>query len=234
MSNSFINLQLSRGNLESYIVRSEILKAVTNAIPLFSGRLLDSGCGSMPYKKLILSNSAITNYTGLDIEAGLNYDDIQPDYLWDGKKMPFDDKAFDVVISTEVLEHVSDPDAYLKEVKRVLKPGGIFFFTVPFLMSLHEVPHDYYRYTPFALEMIFKRTGFTDIKIKPLGGYHAAMAQMLGLWVNMYLWGKKKKIMRVIAKPIIAYLYKNDKAPSNFKKSTMIVGLSGTVVKPIL
>ena len=234
MSNSFINLQLSRGNLESYIVSSEILKAVTNAIPLFSGRLLDSGCGSMPYKKLILSNSAITNYTGLDIEAGLNYDDIQPDYLWDGKKMPFDDKAFDVVISTEVLEHVSDPDAYLKEVKRVLKPGGIFFFTVPFLMSLHEVPHDYYRYTPFALEMIFKRTGFTDIKIKPLGGYHAAMAQMLGLWVNMYLWGKKKKIMRVIAKPIIAYLYKNDKAPSNFKKSTMIVGLSGTVVKPIL
>lgn len=234
MSNSFINLQLSKDNLESYIVRNEIFNAVTNAIPLFSGKLLDSGCGSMPYKKMILSNSAITNYTGLDIEAGLNYDDVQPDYLWDGKKMPFDDTSFDVVISTEVLEHVSDPDAYLAEVKRVLKPGGMFFFTVPFLMSLHEVPHDYYRYTPFALEMIFKRTGFDDIKIKPMGGYHAAMAQMLGLWVNMYLWGKKKKIMRLIAKPIISYLHKNDKAPSNFKKSTMIVGLSGTVIKPIL
>jgi len=234
MSNSFINLQLSKDNLESYIVRNEIFKAVTNAIPLFSGKLLDSGCGSMPYKKIILSNSAITNYAGLDIEGGLNYEGLQPDYLWDGEKMPFDDTSFDVVISTEVLEHVSDPDAYLREVKRVLKPGGMFFFTVPFLMSLHEVPHDYYRYTPFALEMIFKRTGFTDINIKPMGGYHAAMAQMLGLWVNMYLWGKKKRIMRWIAKPIIAYLYKNDKAPANFKKSTMIVGLSGTVIKPFL
>ena len=39
--------------------------------------------------------------------------------------------------------------------------------------------------------------------------------------------------MRVIAKPIINFLYKNDKAPLNFKKSTMIVGLSATVLKPI-
>lgn len=234
MSNSFTNLRLSKNNLESYIVRSEIFKAVATAAPFFSGTLLDSGCGSMPYKKMILSNSAVTNYTGLDIESSLNYEDIQADYLWDGKKMPFSDSSFNVVISTEVLEHVSDPDAYLAEVKRVLKPGGMFFFTVPFLMSLHEVPHDYYRYTPFALEMMFKRNDFADIKIKAMGGYHAAMAQMLGLWVNMYLWGKKKMIMRVIAKPIIAYLYKNDKAPANFKKSTMIVGLSGTVVKPIL
>jgi hypothetical protein len=67
-----------------------------------------------------------------------------------------------------------------------------------------------------------------------MGGYNAAMAQMLGLWVNMYLWGKKKKIMRLVAKPIIQYLYKNDKSPVHFNKSTMIVGLSGTVIKPIL
>lgn len=234
MSSSFTNLKLSKDNLESYIIRNEILKAVSSSVPLFSGNLLDSGCGSMPYKNLILSNPSITNYIGLDLESSLNYDGVKPDYFWDGKKMPFDDSTFDVVISTEVLEHVSDPDAYLTEVKRVLKPGGMFFFTVPFLMSLHEVPYDYYRYTPYALEMIFKRVSFTDITIKPMGGYNAAMGQMLGLWVNMYLWGRKKRIMRIIARPIIDYLYKNDKAPINFKKSTMIVGLSGTVVKPIL
>ena len=234
MQNSFINPKLSRNNLESFIIRNEIFKAISNAIPLFQGKILDSGCGSMPYKEIILSNKEVQSYTGLDIESGLNYENIQPDFLWDGKKMPFEDASFDVVISTEVLEHVSDPDAYLMEVKRVLKPGGMFFFTVPFLMSLHEVPHDYYRYTPFALEMIFKRVGFSDISLKPMGGYNAAMGQMIGLWVNMYLWGIKKKIMRLIAKPIIGYLYKNDKVPCNFKKSTMIVGLSGTVIKPIL
>lgn len=234
MENAFVNPKISKENLESFIVRSEIFKAISKIVPSFSGKLLDSGCGSMPYKKIILSNSAVTEYIGLDIESALNYENTKADFLWDGSIMPFEDASFDVVISTEVLEHVPDPDAYLMEVKRVLKPGGMFFFTVPFLMSLHEVPHDYYRYTPFALEKIFERVGFNEISIKPIGGYNAAMAQMLGLWVNMYLWGKKKKIMRIIAKPIIAYLYKKDKIPANFKKSTMIVGLSGTVLKPVL
>ena len=234
MSNSFVNLKLSKNNLESYIIRSEIFKAVSNVMSIFSGKILDSGCGTMPYKNLILSNNdKVTDYIGLDIESGLNYEDVIADFLWDGSIMPFEDASFDVVISTEVLEHVPDPDSYLLEVKRVLKPGGVFFFTVPFLMSLHEVPNDYYRYTPFALEMIFKRVGFVTITIKPMGGYNAAMAQMLGLWVNMYLWGRKKKMMRIIAKPIIKYLYQNDKVSLDFKKSTMIVGLSGTVIKPI-
>ena len=234
MSDSFVNLKLSKHNLESYIVRSEIYKAVSNVMPLFSGKILDSGCGSMPYKNIILSNNdKVTNYIGLDIESGLNYENVYADFLWDGSIMPFEDSSFDVVISTEVMEHVPDPDSYLMEVKRVLKPGGMFFFTVPFLMSLHEVPNDYYRYTPFALEMIFKRVGFITITIKPMGGYNAAMAQMLGLWVNMYLWGRKKKMMRIIAKPLIKYLYQNDKVSLDFKKSTMIVGLSGTVIKPI-
>lgn len=234
MKNNFTDIEISYNNLESFIIRNEIFKAVKNIIPQFKGRVLDSGCGSMPYKDIILENKNVKSYLGLDINTGLNYEGVKPDVLWDGVKMPFENESFDVVISTEVLEHVPDPDAYLTEVKRVLKPGGLFFFTVPFLMSLHEVPHDYYRYTPYALEMIFKRIGFESIQIKPHGGYNAAVAQMLGLWVNMYLWGRKKKIMQVILKPIISFLYKKDKIPLNFKKSTMIVGLSGTVVKPIL
>lgn len=233
MKNNFTDVEISYDNLESFIIRNEIFKAVKNAIPQFKGKVLDSGCGSMPYKEIILENKNVESYLGLDIDTSLNYEGAKPDFLWDGIRMPFENESFDIVISTEVLEHVPDPDAYLTEVKRVLKPGGIFFFTVPFLMSLHEVPHDYYRYTPYALEMIFKRTGFVSTQIVAQGGYNAAVGQMLGLWVNMYLWGKKKKVMRIIAKPIINFLYKKDKAPSNFKKSTMIVGLSGTTVKPI-
>lgn len=232
MKNNFTNIKICYNNLESFIVRKEILKAVENLIPQLKGKVLDSGCGSMPYKKIILSNDKVESYIGLDIESGLNYENVKADFLWDGTTMPFDNESFDVVVSTEVLEHVPSPDEYLLEIKRVLKPGGIFFFTVPFLMSLHEIPHDYYRYTPYALERIFKKAGFKIIEIKAMGGYHAALAQMLGLWVNMYLWGIKKKIMRVILKPIISILYRNDKAPTDFKKSTMVVGLSGIIAKP--
>jgi SAM-dependent methyltransferase len=231
IQDQFINASLSIHNLDSYVIRKEIFKAISNVIPLFKGKVLDSGCGIMPYKKIILENKEITSYLGLDIESALSYNNVQPDFYWDGITMPFENETFDVVLSTEVLEHVLNPEEYLLEVKRVLKPGGVFFFTVPFLMSLHEIPYDYYRYTPYALEEIFKRVGFKDIKIKAMGGYNAAMAQMIGLWVNKYLWGTKKKIMRVIVKPIIKYLYLKDKVPQNFNKSTMIVGLSGTVTK---
>lgn len=233
MPNSFLDIQLSKNNLESFIIRKEIFKAVSTISPSFKGKVLDSGCGSMPYKELILSNKEVTEYIGLDIASALNYEEVKADFLWDGIQMPFENDSFEVVFSTEVLEHVPNPELYLTEVKRVLKPGGMFFFTVPFLMSLHEVPNDYYRYTPFALEMIFKKVGFESVSIKPMGGYNAALAQMLGLWVNMYLWGWKKKIMRHIAKPIISYLYSKDRPPLNFQKSTMIVGLTGSIIKPL-
>jgi len=170
MENQFTNLKLTKVNLESYVIRAEILKAVIDVIPLFQGKILDSGCGCMPYKELILSNKKISKYIGLDIDTGLNYYEVKPDVLWNGITMPFESNCFDVVMSTEVLEHILNPDAYLREVKRVLKPDGFFFFTVPFLMSLHEVPNDYYRYTPYSLEMIFKRVGFSDIKIKAISG----------------------------------------------------------------
>jgi len=232
MNTNFINPILSKYNLESYIIQNEILKSLNKALPLFKGEVLDAGCGSMPYKQLILSNKSVTNYIGLDIETEIDYENVIADVLWDGIKMPFNSNTFDVVISTEVLEHIPNPDNYLIEVIRVLKPNGIFFFTVPFLMSLHEVPNDYYRYTPFALEKLFNKNGFVNIQIKPMGGYNASLAHMIGLWVNMYLWGRKKKLMRVIALPTIKYLYKNDKPPKDFNKSTMIVGLSGTVIKP--
>ena len=234
MTSTFINPILTKDTLDSFVIRKEIFKAIAISLASFSGKILDSGCGSMPYKNFILSNNKVIDYLGLDIESALNYDDVKPDFLWNGSVMPFEKNSFDVVISTEVLEHLPNPDLYLLEVKRVLKPGGMFFFTVPFLMPLDEVPNDYYRYTPYALEMIFKKSGFVNVNIKPMGGYNAALGQMLGLWVNKYLWGKKKKVMRFIAKPIISFLYKRDIVPLNFEKSTMIVGLYGTIKKPIV
>ena len=128
---------------------------------LFEGELLDIGCGKMPYKKYILEHSRVTNYVGLDIEQALVYDaKLKPDHTWDGKIMPFENESFNCTFGTEVLEHCPEPEIVLKEVHRVLKPNGIFFFTVPFLWNLHEVPHDEYRYTPFSLERHLKNSGF--------------------------------------------------------------------------
>lgn len=185
MDCKFINPSLSVKNLDIYYIRYSIFKSLKETLSSFSGDLLDIGCGKMPYKSYVLENSQIKKYVGLDIEDALEYDEsIKADFVWDGNTMPFENESFECAFGTEVLEHCPDPEKVLKEVHRVLKIDGVFFFTVPFLWNLHEVPHDEYRYTPFSLHRHLQSSGFKEIKIRATGGWHASMAQMLGLWVR--------------------------------------------------
>lgn len=141
--NDFINLKLNKNNLDRYHIRSSIFRALQEALPLFKGRLLDIGCGKMPYKKYILEHSGVKEYVGLDIEDALEYSrEVKADVLWDGITMPIKSSSYDCAFGTEVLEHCPQPEVVLREVYRVLKPGGVFFFTVPFLWNLHEIPQD--------------------------------------------------------------------------------------------
>jgi SAM-dependent methyltransferase len=234
LKDNFVHIEFTTDTLDVYHIRRSILAALHDLLVDGKGSLLDIGCGKMPYKKFILDNSEVTEYVGLDIENALIYDaNIKPDFTWDGVKMPFEDSRFEIAIATEVLEHCPYPEVVLKEVQRVLKPGGVFFFTVPFLWNLHEVPNDQYRYTPFALERYLKTSGFTDIDVKAMGGWHAALAQILGLWVRRSPMSQnKRKYLSKILKPIIAYLIKKDaKHAIEFKNGQMITGLSGTAKK---
>jgi SAM-dependent methyltransferase len=234
MNNQFINIQLTGLNLDKYTIRTAIFNAVKNIVNEFNGNLLDIGCGKMPYKNYILKHSKVDKYIGLDIETALLYEStIKPDFTWDGKKMPFNDEQFNCAFGTEVLEHCPNPEVVLKEIHRVLKNKGFFFFTVPFLWNLHEVPNDEYRYTPFSLERHLKNSGFTDIKIYATGGWHASMAQMLGLWVKRSpISSIKRKLLTLILKPIIKILMHKDKSETVvFKEGQMITGIYGIAKK---
>lgn len=230
----FINIPLSRDTLDVYVVRTSILRAIESSLPLLNGKLLDMGCGKMPYKRFILENSHVNEYVGLDIDTAIIYDvDIRPDVTWDGVTMPFEANSFDCAIATEVLEHCFEPNVILTEVARVLKPGGVFFFTTPFFWTLHEVPRDEYRFTPFSLERHLRNSGFNDIRIHAIGGWHASMAQMLGLWVRRGPMGSlKRKYLSAILKPIIRYLMRIDFPPKVFDKGQMLTTIYGTAVKP--
>ena len=198
----FINIEYSKANLDKYYIRHSIINSLNNNLGKFNGNLLDIGCGKMPYKNYILRNSSVTKYIGLDIENALEYHaSSKPDFTWDGITMPFENNHFETAFGTEVLEHCPKPDIILSEVNRVLKPGGTFFFTVPFLWPLHEVPHDEFRYTPFSLKRLLEENGFNNVNIKALGGWHASMAQMLGLWVRRApLTNRRRKILSLFLK----------------------------------
>jgi SAM-dependent methyltransferase len=133
-----------------------------------NGTLLEVGCGAQPYRHLV---PAACSYTGLDweqSEAHFNY--RLPDTIYySGEQFPFEDGSFDNLFHTEVLEHVYHAAKFLAECRRVLKPSGMMFFTVPFQARYHYIPHDFFRYTPAALERMLTEAGFHDIEIRPRG-----------------------------------------------------------------
>ncbi|MBL0744034.1 class I SAM-dependent methyltransferase [Chryseolinea lacunae] len=230
---NFVNIKNDRDTLDVYFHRKAIVSSLTNRLPFFAGKLLDVGCGKMPYRNFITTNSTVSSYLGMDIEGALKYDSvIKPDILWDGKAMPLENNTFDIVMATEVFEHCPDTNLVLSEIYRVLKPGGFLFFTVPFLWPLHEVPYDEYRFTPFSLDRELRKVGFLDIDIKPLGGWHASMAQMLGLWIKRAPMNKLTRNMIIpFIRPIQSYLIKRDVIAKKWKESTMITGLVGFIRK---
>jgi SAM-dependent methyltransferase len=192
----------------------------------------------MPYKPLLLSDeSKVEKYIGIDLEGGRHSQRNPPDLLWDGKTIPLESETIDSAIATEVFEHCPNPELVMREIWRVLKPGGILFFTVPFLWNLHETPYDEYRYTPFALERHLIQSGFRETNIKAMGGWDAALAQMLSLWVRRRLrgGGRKRQLLREtlsrLLLPVIKFLYERDRTPKEFKEGTMMTGLMGTARK---
>ncbi len=97
---------------------------------------------------------------------------MAPTFLLDlNEKLVIPDNYYDNVISLNTLEHIYRDEFAIREIHRVLKPGGKAIIVVPFLYRLHGSPSDFHRHTAYWWEKIFISTGFgkDTIKIDPLG-----------------------------------------------------------------
>ena len=140
------------------------------------GAVLDVGCGEMPFRALLPPG---TRYTGLDVpeaaDFGMRRHPLTADF--DGLHIPFADGSFDHILCTEVLEHAEDPAALIAEMRRVLRPGGTLVATVPFSARVHHAPHDYHRFTGFALTRMF--ADFAVIEVTERGDDLTVIANKL-------------------------------------------------------
>ena len=162
-----------------------------------NGRLLDLGCGAVPlylaYKDLA---SEITCVDWGNTLHGVSYLDYEMDL---NQPLKLESDAYDTIILSDVLEHIRKPEDLLVEINRILAKGGTLIMNVPFFYWLHEKPHDYYRYTQFALQSILADNGFSEIKIWSFGGLFETL-------MDIYL--KNIYPIPVIGKPISWVLYK--------------------------
>jgi SAM-dependent methyltransferase len=140
------------------------------------GRLLDLGCGKVPlydaYRRYVTDNICIDwvnsahKNNHLDFEADLT------------NTLPFLDGEFNTIILSDVLEHIPEPDRLCREIARVLSPEGRLIMNVPFYYWLHEQPHDYYRYTEFALRRFMERSGMRTLHLQATGGSPEILADV--------------------------------------------------------
>jgi len=94
--------------------------------------------------------------------------------------LPLADGRADLVLCTQVLEHVADPARAVSEMARVLRPGGICLLTTHGTWFYHPDPEDYWRWTPAGLARLFREAGFADVRLEPVGGTKLALT-VLGL-----------------------------------------------------
>jgi len=108
-------------------------------------RMLNLGSGGRYERQMV--NLDVTPVTG-------------PDVVGDGFALPFAAGAFDLVVCDYVIEHVPDPDRFLRALGTVLRPGGTAYLAVPFLQPGHGAPHDYTRWTRQGFQLFAERAGF--------------------------------------------------------------------------
>jgi SAM-dependent methyltransferase len=125
--------------------------------------VLDYGCGDRPYRQLLPLEC---HYQGADLPGNAKADiNIDPN-----GKVPIADGSCDFVLSTQVLEHVTDPATYLDECRRVLKPGGKLLLTTHGLMFYHPHPLDLWRWTAKGLKMTVERAGLRVAEVEGVMG----------------------------------------------------------------
>ena len=143
-----------------------IYRDMKRFLPGVSGKVLDIGAGPSPFKHLL--RPEVTQYVGLDIHGAETFGYTNQEVVrFDGAHIPFETDSVDHFICTEVLEHVEDPLPLVREMHRILKPGGNGVMTVPWSARYHYIPFDYHRFTPSKLGAI--SSIFSAVSVEPRG-----------------------------------------------------------------
>jgi len=140
------------------------------------GWVLDIGAGD---RQALESLERVDQYVSIDVIPR-----DRPTVVADAHALPFSERTFDGVIARAVLEHVEDEQKVVSEVSRILKPGGLFMFSAPFIYPIHDAV-DHHRFTIYSLRSLADRHDFEIMRITSTGGYFGLLAQHVYFGLRM-------------------------------------------------
>src|ERR1700687_2543135 len=196
--------------------RAELIAEQAAKLPRQRHTLLDLGGRGNPYACFFTDR--VAHHYVLDIEPAPSVD-----VVGDARHMPFSDASMDVVLITQVLEHIPEPIAVIGEIRRVLKPGGTLLLSVPSIFPQHGSPGDYWRYMPQGLQWILR--DFQSVTVKGEAGavpriflvvdvYFQFLTRPLA-WLQKLLWWTICPLNN-LAGLLAGRVYRGDQFASNY------------------
>ena len=157
----------------TYAVRAPLARWLEQEGDAAAGkRVLDVGCGVKPYFPYF---AEAASYVGVDV-----VENPVADLLGPVEALPVEDGSFDVVLCNQVLEHCDDPAQAVRELHRVLAPGGRVLASTHGVQVYHPSPNDLWRWTHAGLERLFRDNGeWASLEVRPGAGTTACLGMLL-------------------------------------------------------
>lgn len=194
------NRRNPRRSSSTWVVRSSLIRWLEAQVDELRTRapvrVLDVGCGVKPYYPLFAPIAAA--YVGVDM-----VETEWADLLGPVEALPVEDASFDVVLCTQVLEHADDPAQAVRELRRVLAPGGRLLASTHGVQWYHPSPNDHWRWTHTGLRLLFERNGdWSSLSIEPATGTGSTIAMLLANYLEVALRGT------VVARGVVSLLHR--------------------------
>jgi len=181
--------------------------------------LLDAGAGEQQYRKFCSHLQYVSQdfaaYKPEELELGLQmpkWDYGKLDIVSDIIAIPRPDQSFDAIMCTEVLEHIPDPNAALREFARLLKPGGTLILTAPFCSMTHFAPYHYSTgFSVYYYKKWMEELGFEICELKNNGNYFSYLGQevnRLSYVAEQYLGHQPGRLQKLAIKIVSSFLNK--------------------------
>ena len=194
----------------------------------FTGVTADLGCGRSPFKQDILKTA--DRYIGVDWENSM-HDQTNVDVFSNlNEELSLPDASVDSVMAFHVMEHLCEPEHFLTEIRRILKPGGFVLIAVPFNWHLHETPHDFFRFTPFCLNYLLKKNDFERIDVTAEGGFFTTVTLKCNYFLKRILKGQ----LRCLGTPFwFVNQYIAEWLDRKIKSQNECTGVTAVAYKPL-